>query len=584
MPRQERPLDEGGTPLLRFAADLRQLRAKAGAPTYRQLALRAHTSAASLSVAAGGRRLPTLAVTIAYVEGCGGDVEAWRLRWHDLAESYGTAEGLARAGGPAAAGGLVTPAGLGTGPGAGPAARRAGGGHAPPPLRATAGQPETVGAVPYPGAAPFRTADARWFFGREALAADLRERLRHRRVVTVTGPSGAGKTSLLNAGLIAPLRAEGHVGPVVLLTPGADVLRNAARWLARLGGVPSTGSGEPVLVVDQFEELFAPGWPPAERRRLLDLLGSAVAAGRVRIVICSLVDACDLRPGRSPSSSVFFDDPLVVGPMAPEDLRRAVTEPAARAGYSAGEDLVAALVAAAAGQPGALPLVAVALREVWLRRDGGVLSLSALRAIGGLDAVAARCAETAWAELPEALHGRARSVLLRLTAAEPPAVRPGPAAVALSDLDDDPVTRMVLERFSRARALTLDRHSVRWAHTSVTQAWTRLAWWLETEAQDLRVQRRLTEAARAWHERGRPHERLYRGADLADARVLFGRDGYEPTPREREFLDAAAQARLSRRRAAAAERIRLRGQRRIIIVLTAALMAVVTAAPLIALR
>lgn len=183
---------------------------------------------------------------------------------------------------------------------------------------------------------------------------------------------------------------------------------------------------------------------------------------------------------------------------------------------------------------------------MWLRRDGGVLSLSALRAIGGLDAVAARCAETAWAELPEALHGRARSVLLRLTAAEPPAVRPGPAAVALSDLDDDPVTRMVLERFSRARALTLDRHSVRWAHTSVTQAWTRLAWWLETEAQDLRVQRRLTEAARAWHERGRPHERLYRGADLADARVLFGRDGYEPTPREREFLDAAAQARLSR--------------------------------------
>ncbi|WP_329172742.1 nSTAND1 domain-containing NTPase [Streptomyces sp. NBC_01477] len=576
MPRQERPLEDGDTPVLRFAADLRQLRLKAGAPSYRQLAVRAHASAASLSVAAGGRRLPTLAVTIAYVEGCGGDVEAWRLRWHDVADALGAA---AEAGG-----------------GAAPAEGEAGGGAVPAPgSRAglpadgtgagpVSGYGSGIGdAVPYLGAAPFRPDDAEWFFGREALAADLRERLRHRRVVTVTGPSGAGKTSLLNAGLIALLRAEGHPGPVVVLTPGPDPLRKAGRWLARPGAGLSPGHGESVVVIDQFEELFTLCGSSAERLRFLDLLGSAAAAGRRRIVICTRADAYDRWLGRPLPSSALFDDPLVVGPMAPEDLRRAVTEPAARAGCPAQEDLVAVLVAAAAGQPGALPLVSAVLREVWLRRDGGVLSLSVLRAVGGIDGVAARCAEAAWADLPEALHRRARSVLLRLAAAEAPA-GPGPAAVALSDLDDDPVTRTVLERFARARALTLDRDRAMWAHAAVARTWTRLARWAETEAQNLRVHRRLTEAARAWHAHGRPPERLYRGVDLAEAHDLCGRDGHEPTVREREFLDAAAQARRKRRRAAAADRARLRGQRRIIIALAAALVAVMTAAPLVALR
>lgn len=39
MPRGERPLDEGDSPLLRFAGDLRRLRADAGGPTYRELTL-----------------------------------------------------------------------------------------------------------------------------------------------------------------------------------------------------------------------------------------------------------------------------------------------------------------------------------------------------------------------------------------------------------------------------------------------------------------------------------------------------------------------------------------------------------------
>ena len=64
MPRPERRLDPGDGVVERFAAELRTVRNSAGRPGYRELARRAHFSATTLSEAAGGRKLPSLAVTL----------------------------------------------------------------------------------------------------------------------------------------------------------------------------------------------------------------------------------------------------------------------------------------------------------------------------------------------------------------------------------------------------------------------------------------------------------------------------------------------------------------------------------------
>src|SRR3954466_15135393 len=77
-----------------MAADLRKLRAEAGSPAYRELSRRAHYSTGALSDAAAGRKLPTLAVTLAYVRACGGDVEHWTGRWHEVAADRGNANAL----------------------------------------------------------------------------------------------------------------------------------------------------------------------------------------------------------------------------------------------------------------------------------------------------------------------------------------------------------------------------------------------------------------------------------------------------------------------------------------------------------
>ncbi|HET6288840.1 MAG TPA: NB-ARC domain-containing protein [Amycolatopsis sp.] len=87
MGRPERPLDGTTGPIAAFAHDLRVLRNRAGNPSYRELARTALFAPSVLSSAASGHRLPTLAVTLAFVSACGGDRAAWERRWRSVAGS-----------------------------------------------------------------------------------------------------------------------------------------------------------------------------------------------------------------------------------------------------------------------------------------------------------------------------------------------------------------------------------------------------------------------------------------------------------------------------------------------------------------
>ena len=92
MGRPERPLDPTEGPVQRFAWELRRLREKAGSPSYRELSRKAHFSSTALSEAAGGSQLPTLAVTLGYVEACEGDTSFWEQQWREVAASLLTPE------------------------------------------------------------------------------------------------------------------------------------------------------------------------------------------------------------------------------------------------------------------------------------------------------------------------------------------------------------------------------------------------------------------------------------------------------------------------------------------------------------
>jgi hypothetical protein len=89
MGRPERPLDPASGPVAAFAIALRELRRAAGGPSYRELSKRALFSPSVLSAATSGFSLPTLRVTLAFVEACGADPADWQRRWAEAARAAG---------------------------------------------------------------------------------------------------------------------------------------------------------------------------------------------------------------------------------------------------------------------------------------------------------------------------------------------------------------------------------------------------------------------------------------------------------------------------------------------------------------
>ncbi|MGW1517178.1 nSTAND1 domain-containing NTPase [Streptomyces sp. NPDC002287] len=508
MARKERPLEGEDGPLLEFATALRRLRHEAGSPPYRDMSARAHYSVATLSGAAAGRRLPSLDVTLSYVRACGGDPGEWERRWHEAAV------GLA-------------------GDGAGPAA----------PQDAGAALEDAHG-LPYVGLAPFRAEDAALFFGRERLVEDLFAAVTRHRVVALVGASGAGKSSLLHAGLLPRLHADGPPRAVTVLTPGPHPLDRARRALATESGTEHT-TAERVLVVDQFEEVFTVCADPAERSRFVtELVAAARRPGSgCRVVLGVRADFYGHCTRHPELVDVLREAQVVVGPMSAAELRRAVVEPARRAGLTVEGSLQATLVAHAHGQVGALPLLSHSLLETWRRRRGAALTLDGFHAAGGFEGALAQSAEALYDSLSAPQRRLARQVFVHLIAlgeGTEDTKRP----VAREELGQDADTRTVLARAAALRLLTLDRGAVELTHEALIRAWPRLRGWLGDDRERLRRHRQLAEAARAWEAVGRDPGALLRGAPLALARELTADPGgvLVLTPGETEFLAAATAA------------------------------------------
>ncbi|QKZ19083.1 helix-turn-helix domain-containing protein [Streptomyces chartreusis] len=82
MARPEKPIAYGA-PFAGFAHQLRRLRHDAGSPTYAAMSrrIKRRFSVTTLAKAAGGDVLPTLEVTLAYAQACGGGPQYWTEQW-----------------------------------------------------------------------------------------------------------------------------------------------------------------------------------------------------------------------------------------------------------------------------------------------------------------------------------------------------------------------------------------------------------------------------------------------------------------------------------------------------------------------
>src|SRR5690242_6400065 len=352
----------------------------------------------------------------------------------------------------------------------------------------TAGQGELgwlLGAVtgsPYRGLAAFEEPDAGFFFGREAATAQVLDRMSHHLAGTgllvVSGVSGAGKSSLLRAGVLPRVREDGLAAapraalwPCMVFTPtrapleelalhvaplaGADAAavrrgmaadpdgfaltaRQAA--LARPAGPPGNGDGpaahggQPslqrrlLLVVDQFEELFTQCPEEGQRRAFITALHAAATAGHgpdqtpAALVLLGMRADFEARCADYPQLAGPVQDRYLVTSMTERQLRMAITEPAKKAGAKVDDDLTGLLLAEVrTGQPGTfgagvLPLLSHALDQAWQSRTGETVTLADYERAGGINGAVASSAQRAYEHLTPGQQAAARQVFTRLTA------------------------------------------------------------------------------------------------------------------------------------------------------------------------
>ncbi|WP_206061471.1 WD40 repeat domain-containing protein [Nonomuraea basaltis] len=550
MGRPERALDPTAGPVQRLAHELRGLRDSAGRPSYRTMAKAAHYSVTALAEAAGGERLPSLAVTLAYVAACGGDRAAWEKRWREAEAEL--------------AGGSV-------------------GGDF---------------AAPYLGLAAYGPEDVDRYFGRERLVEHVVHRVTGTPVVAVFGASGSGKSSLIRAGLLPASRSHpafsGHEWSWILLTPTQSPLQELAYAVAGWGGrepdygepgwldrtlrlADPSGDKRVLLVVDQFEELFTLCPDPAERAGFIDeLLDAALGAERVATVVLGIradfYGHCATHPGLA--EVLGQGAQVLVGPMTKDELRSAITQPALRAGLTVERDLIATLLADIAGEPGGLPLLSHALLETWRRRRGNMLTQTGYHASGGAHGALAQTAERTYADFDDAERDAARRVFLRLTALGDGTedTRRRAAHTELATVADQATVVGVLNRLATARLVVIGEESVEVAHEALIRAWPRLRRWLTDDRDGLMLHRRLTDATQVWQSADRDPDLLYRAAqldqvtawaDLPDHAAALNAD-------EREFLDEAIRLRDKQIRARKRRALRIRLATAVVVVLLAA--------------
>jgi signal transduction histidine kinase len=455
------------------------------------------------------------------------------------------------------------------------------------------------GQVPYRGLQIFDVVDAPFFFGREALIEWLVEEIKSphqaspqpvNRFLAIVGPSGSGKSSLARAGLVAALTRNALPGSdqwhVLICRPGVDPVESLAaglcataslglsvldvsrvvqelhrdkRFLHQIVRVALQNVAEElrlVLLVDQFEEIFTLCEQDNLRQAFLEnLLYAATVVGGKTIVILTLradfYGKCAVYPTLAASLS---DHQVLVGPMARDELRRAVERPAHLVGAEFEAGLVETLLNDVENQPGGLPLLQHAMLELWSRRKGRKLAYSDYEAIGGIQGALNRRAETIYNHLTDSEKEICRRIFLRLT-------QPGEGTedtkrrASLSELvpsgDEAKSVQAVIDKLvgAEARLLVVEKDElvtghlfVEVAHEALIRGWPRLRAWIEEDRASLRVHRQLTSAVGEWDKNQRDESFVYRGLRLEEAQEWARTHAGDLNESERAFLDASQEA------------------------------------------
>lgn len=460
------------------------------------------------------------------------------------------------------------------------------------------------GDCPYPGMRPFTVEESEFFFGRDATVGEVIMRL-DAQTTSCTGPlvlvapSGAGKSSLLQAGVLAKIRAGTIPGSAdwkcAVFTPTRDPLAELADQLAAAlavsaergrqalaegseacvalvsqilqdGENQATRGGRLLIVVDQLEELFSES-TDADRTDFLHILNCLATTpnrqdgGPVALVIFGLRADFYAQCAEYPVLlKALNHNHIVMGAMTRAALKEVVLRPAQKAGLKLDEALVKQLLTdlgVKPGQdggydPGRLPLLAYVLRRIWILDHGtGTLTTDGYDRSGGLDQAVALKADEVFASLSDQEQRIAPSVFVNLVVVTRSGAltRRTVGREKLLEYFEAGAERQaaanVLAGFVEGRLLLVgDQEMVQVTHDVLLYAWPTLNQWIETDRRDNATRQEIEDASELWQAKNRANGILYRKRALDDAMNAVRKPGHTAiSPAAREFLKASMQLR-----------------------------------------
>jgi formylglycine-generating enzyme required for sulfatase activity len=401
--------------------------------------------------------------------------------------------------------------------------------------------------------------------------------LRAHPFLTLIGPSGSGKSSLVYAGLIPKLRQSRVFGRGEWLLRDLRPGENPWESLSEvLGGDPSLPEdtvstllshhlkAQRLLVfVDQFEELFTVA--KGDTTAFQEALVSLAEVPNTYVIVTARAD---------------FYPALMLAPLWPEiqkhryqvlprgedSLAEAIFKPAEKVGVYVESALVERLVADARGEPGILPFVQETMILLWDKVERRYLPLSAYetlvlprkaygeRAPGeltGLQVAIALRADATLSDLKDKKQQAiARRIFVRLVQfgeGRPDTRRRQPISRLRVAGEDSTLFGRTLDHLSneKHRLLILSgeegipERRVDIAHEALIGAWPTLQEWLKQRRRDEQMRRRFVEDADEWAEKGRDAFFLYEGTRLEEIHCWAQENLGELDKEQQEFLEAS---------------------------------------------
>lgn len=432
------------------------------------------------------------------------------------------------------------------------------------------GQTETC---PYPGLETFLTSEAEFFAGRDDEVAELAAAVDRFDISASISASGAGKSSLVNAGLIPALgRRESEKWDIFAFRPGREPLKALSRAISailerdvdhddRLGvinrRVQSLRTGEVPLrdhlellrasrldaaagrryqvlfVIDQWEELYIQTDTESDRGDLIRELLDVTERGLAKVLLTMRADFMgDLLDGDNDFLRRVKPGICYLEQMTETSLRAAILKPAAAVDLSVPEDLTSRLVADTRAQPGALPYLQFVLHQLWEQREKATNSLTteAYDNMEGLKGAIGRHASRVLEGLTQKEQQLAARIIPRLVnvldTGEPTSRR-----LSFSDFDEDAraLLRKLAEPDKRQIVLSVATDNAadseiiaEVAHEALLREWNELKGWIADRGAFFRLRNKLEAQAKDWIENDRNPEFLIpAGKPLLDAQEVL---------------------------------------------------------------